>query len=50
MIISSNLLSGGIEDNHLPLFSKETKDQLTGYAHLMNDETYVKGLTMKESS
>jgi hypothetical protein len=50
MVISSNLLSGGIEDTHLPLFSQDTKDKLTAYALLMDDQTYVKGLSSKVSS
>lgn len=32
MVVSSNLLSGGIEDAHLPLFGQATKDQLTEFA------------------
>lgn len=45
MILSSNLLSGGIEDAHLPLFSQESKEILTSFATLMDDQVYIKALS-----
>jgi len=45
MVISSNLLSGGIETKHLKDFSKEAKDQLIGYAESMDDENLKQALT-----
>jgi len=30
MVVQSNLLSGGIEDRHLRIFSQEAQEQLRG--------------------
>lgn len=49
MILSSNLLSGGIEDRHLPLFSQESKDQLKSFSLLMEDKVYTKNLTADDN-
>ena len=48
MIVSSNLLSGGIETEHLRIFSQEALDQLAGQARLMGDEVLLGALKGKD--
>jgi len=47
MIVSSNLLSGGIETEHLRIFSQEAQDQLAGQARLMGDKVLLDALKGK---
>lgn len=50
MVISSNLLSGGMETKHLRDFSQESKDQLLSFAEFMEDENLKKALFAQEKS
>jgi hypothetical protein len=49
MVISSNLLSGGIETKHLKDFSKEARDALIGYADCMDDDNLKQALTAESA-
>ena len=40
-VLDSNLLSGGVEFQHLQLFSKESKKSILGFAKLMEDQTLI---------
>mmetsp|Transcript_41592 Transcript_41592/g.63461 ORF Transcript_41592/g.63461 Transcript_41592/m.63461 type:complete len:204 (+) Transcript_41592:2022-2633(+) len=47
MVVQSNLLSGGIEQNELGIFSEETKTHLKQYALLMSDHELIKNIDKK---
>jgi hypothetical protein len=48
MVISSNLLSGGMESEHLNIISKDSKDKLIGLARIMDEENLIDGYTGKQ--
>jgi len=45
MVVQSNLLSGGMESEHLNIITKESKEKLIGLARIMEEDGLVDGYT-----
>jgi hypothetical protein len=50
MIIQSNLLSGGIENRFLSLFSQETQEKICEMANISEDKKIVEMMKKRESN
>lgn len=48
MLMTSRLLSGGIENRHMNLFSQKTKEVITDILTISNDFTLLELLTVKD--
>ena len=46
LLMSSRLLSGGIENRHMNLFSQKTKDMMSDILTISNDFTLLELLTV----
>ena len=49
LLMDSKLLSGGIENRHMNLFSKATKDQMIDFLTISNDNTLLELLTVVDA-
>jgi len=49
LLMSSRLLSGGIENRHMNLFSNKTKETMSDILHISNDFTLLELLTVKDT-
>jgi len=50
LLMSSKLLSGGIENRHMNLFTQKTKDTMSDVLHISNDFTLLELLTIKDTN
>ena len=50
LLMSSRLLSGGIENRHMNLFTQKTKDTMSDVLHISNDFTLLELLTVKDTT
>ena len=49
LLMSSRLLSGGIENRHMNLFSQKTKDTMSDILTISNDFTLLELLTVQNT-